>query len=33
MKYAELPSDLREKIRAYYAAVWTRHEEVDERCI
>lgn len=33
MKYAELPSELREKIRAYYAHVWTRHEEVDERLL
>ena len=28
MRYSELPSYLREKIRGYYAEVWTRHEEV-----
>lgn len=28
MRYSELPRPLREKIRGYYAEVWTRHEEV-----
>lgn len=27
MGYSELPERLREKIRGYYASVWTRHEE------
>jgi hypothetical protein len=32
MRYSELPRPLREKIRGYYAEVWTRHEEVHGCC-
>jgi hypothetical protein len=32
MRYSELPRALREKIRGYYAEVWTRHEEVHGCC-
>ena len=32
MRYSELPRALREKIRGYYAEVWTRHEEVQGCC-
>lgn len=32
MRYSELPRHLREKIRGYYAEVWTRHEEVHGCC-